>query len=104
MNFYKELENECKSAGIECEIIPVPDELKPTLRDFAEFDKRVETRLEENRKMMVLSELYASEGMPAGCNYSITKVGIDTAKKSINLCTGEKLNNVSNPVLSKRML
>ena len=66
MNFYEEIDREFKSAGIEGKIISVPEELRPTAKDFAELDARIEKRCEENRNMMFLSEIYAANGMPCG--------------------------------------
>ena len=66
MNFYKELERECKAAGLDVEVIPVPDELIPTPEDYAELDRNVWIRTEANREMLQLSEQYASESMPVG--------------------------------------
>lgn len=43
MNFYKEIEQECKSAGIDREIISVPDELKPTPKDYDRITMTVES-------------------------------------------------------------
>ena len=66
MNFYEELHKEMKNAGINGRIVPVPEELKPTAKDYAELDARIENRMEENRNMLFLSEIYASNAMPCG--------------------------------------
>ena len=72
MNFYEELDREFKNAGLKSEIISVPEELKPTPKDFAELDARIEKRCEENRNMMILSEIYVANSMPCG-NIETTK-------------------------------
>ena len=66
MNFYDELEREMKAAGLSGRKVPVPEELRETPKDRAELDRKCEIRCEENRKMMILSEQYASNSMPAG--------------------------------------
>ena len=73
MNFYEELEREFKNAGIKGKIVPVPEELKPTPKDFAELEARIEKRMEENRNMMFLSEIYAANSMPCG-NIQVKKL------------------------------
>ena len=96
MNFYKELAREMKNAGLESEIIEVPKELRPTPKDIAELDRKCEIRCEENRKMMILSELYASEGMPAGESYALKdcrtctnpSCRIETYEKPVSDCFG----------------
>ena len=82
MNFYEELDREFKNAGIEgFKIISVPEELRPTAKDYAELEAIIEKRMEENRNMMFLSEIYAANGMPCG-NIEITKQ--NKTKKLIN--------------------
>ena len=66
MNFYDELEKEMKAAGLSGRKVPVPEELIPTPKDRAELDRNCEIRCEENRQMMILSEINASNSMPAG--------------------------------------
>ncbi len=66
MNFYKELEREFKNAGLQGRIIEVSDELKPTSKDYKELEKRIYIKTEENRNMMYLSGIYASNGMLCG--------------------------------------
>ena len=72
MNFYEELEGEFKNAGIKGKIVPVSEDLKPIPIDIAELDARIEKRIEENRNMMFLSEMYAANNMPCG-NIELTK-------------------------------
>ncbi|MBR1376595.1 MAG: hypothetical protein IJ565_02155 [Bacilli bacterium] len=72
MSFYEEIEREFKNAGIEGKIVPVPEELKPTPKDFAELEARIERGMEENRNMLFLSEIYAANSMPCG-NIESTK-------------------------------
>ena len=66
MNFYDEVEKNCKEAGIPGKKVLVPEELRETPKDRAELDRKCEIRCEENRKMMILSEINASNSMPAG--------------------------------------
>ena len=73
MNFYKELEREFKNAGLDGEIIPVPEELKPTPKDFAELDRKIFERTEETRNMLFLSEMYAKNSTPCGNMKILTK-------------------------------
>ena len=68
-NFYKELEEECKNAGIDGKVIEVPDELKPTPLDFAKLNSEIEKKLDKNDEMRTLSEIYASQGLPACSSY-----------------------------------
>ena len=69
MNFYTELEDNAKLAGIGGRKTSVPDELKPTPKDFAELDYAVDKALDDTYTMRELSERYASESMPAGSRF-----------------------------------
>ncbi len=60
MNFYKELERECISAGLSGKVIPVPQELRPTNYDYADLERRIAIRVHENEIMMAESELLAA--------------------------------------------
>ena len=73
MNFYEELERECKNAGISGRIVSIPDELKPTNEDFIELENNISVKTEENRKMLFLSELYAKNSMPCAKVKKITR-------------------------------
>ena len=73
MNFYKELEREFKNAGLDGKIISVPEELKPISKDFAELDRRIFEKTEENINMLFLSEMYAKNSMPCGNMKILTK-------------------------------
>ena len=64
MNFYKELAREMKNAGLECEIIEVPKELRPTPKDFAELETQISMRLQENEIMLEKSIEYAKNSLP----------------------------------------
>ena len=81
MNFYEELYREMKNAGIEGKIITVPEELRPTAKDFAKLDARIYKRMEENRNMMFLSEIYAANSMPCG---NVETIKQNKTKKLIN--------------------
>ena len=70
MKFNEEVEMISKSAGLSLNVVEVKDELKPTLDDIEELDKKILVRTEENRNMLNLSEVYAKNSMP--CN-SINK-------------------------------
>ena len=82
MNFYEELDREMKNAGLEGKIISVPEELRPTVKDFIELDERIEKRTEENRNILFLSEIYAANGMP--CENIETKKQNKTKKLTNN--------------------
>ena len=73
MNFYKELEREFKNAGLDGKIISVPEELKPTSKDFAELDRRIFEKTEETKNMLFLSEMYAKNSTPCGNMKILTK-------------------------------
>ena len=64
MNFYEELEQEFKNAGINGRIISVPEELKPTAQDIADLDQRIAIRCAENERMMSESAMYAEHSLP----------------------------------------
>ena len=81
MTFYEELEREFKNAGIKGKIVSVPEELRPTAKDFAYLEARIEKRMEENRNMMFLSEIYAANSMPCG---NIESTNQNKTKKLIN--------------------
>jgi len=66
MNFYDELEKNCKEAGIPGRKVPVPEELRETPKDRAELARNCEIRGEETRQMLISSEINASRSMPAG--------------------------------------
>ena len=59
MNFYKEVINEFKNAGIQGKIKPVPDSLRPTCNDFADLEKRISIRVYENAIMIEKSKILA---------------------------------------------
>ena len=61
MNFYEELEQGFKDAGINARTIPVPENLKPTAQDIADLDQRIAIRCAENERMMFKSAMYAAE-------------------------------------------
>ena len=82
MNFYEELDKEMKAAGLKGKIIQVPTELRPTVKDFTELDARIEKRMEENRNMMFLSEIYAANCMPCG---NIETIKQNKTKKLIKI-------------------
>ena len=73
MNFYEELERECKKAGLSGKIITVPEDLKPTQRDFIELASNIYLKTEENRNMLFLSEEYAKNNLPCGGVKILTK-------------------------------
>ena len=52
MSFYEELDREFKAAGIAGGIIPVPEELSPTPKDYAELERKIAIRVRENEIMM----------------------------------------------------
>ena len=66
MNFYAELAQEMKAAGLEGKVVEVPDELKPTPSDFAEINRRTEIRCREVDIMLAESLMYAKNSMPCG--------------------------------------
>ena len=66
MNFYTELAQEMKAAGLEGKVVEVSDELKPTPADFAEIDRRIEIRCREVDIMLAKSMMYAKYSMPCG--------------------------------------
>lgn len=113
MNFYKELENECINAGISGKVTSVPDELKPTSKDYAELNKNIEEKLEVNNEMLILSEQYASKCMPVGetkilkdCRTCVNpSCRVESYEKPVSDCFGwenPKLSSL-NKILTKKM-
>ena len=71
MNFYDELERECKAAGLSGRKVSVPDELIPTPKDFIELDNNIERRTKETDEMLANSMIYAADSLPCGINEDI---------------------------------
>ena len=84
MSFYDELEREFKNAGLVGKKVSVPDELKPSDKDFMELDNRIAIKTEENRNMLYKSGIYAQNGMPCGSgnikNISFSNVAFQPVK------------------------
>lgn len=59
MNFYEELDQEFKNAGIKGHIVAVPPELRPTAEDFTNLDRKIAIRCAENDRMLAESALLA---------------------------------------------
>lgn len=67
MNFNEEVARELKAAGLTgFKLVEIPDEKKPTAKDYAELEKRIAIRTRENDEMLALSIMYARESMPCG--------------------------------------
>ncbi len=64
MSFYDEVANACKEIGLECKVIEVPPHLRPTAKDYAELERNIAKRCDENEIMLGMSELYAKNSLP----------------------------------------
>ena len=84
MSFYDKLEHEFKNAGLVGKKVSVPDELKPSNKDFMELDNRIAIKTEENRNMLYKSGIYAENSMPCGSgnikNISFSNVAFQPVK------------------------
>ena len=75
MNWYEEMARELINAGMTtgCKITDIPDDLKPTKEDFAELERKISIRIEENIKRKFLSEIYTKENLSYGKKKSLGK-------------------------------
>ena len=84
MSFYDKLEHEFKNAELTGYEVEVPDELKPSNKDFMELDNRIAIKTEENRNMLYKSGIYAENSMPCGSgnikNISFSNVAFQPVK------------------------
>ena len=64
MNFYEEIAQELKAAGLTgSKIFRIPDEMSPTLDDYAELERNITIRTRKNEEMLTLSIMYAKESI-----------------------------------------
>ena len=67
MNFNEEVARELKAAGLTgFKLVEIPDDKKPTPKDYAELERKIAIRTRENDEMLALSIMYAKESMPCG--------------------------------------
>lgn len=79
MNFNEEMEIVFKEAGLnDGELISIQKEDKGTPSDYANLKAKILIKTEENRNMMVLSDLYSKESLPCGSNTKSLEKNIES--------------------------
>ena len=67
MTFHEEIAQAFKDAGLTgFKLVELPDEKKPTAKDYAELQRKIDIRMRENDEMLAMSIKYARESMPCG--------------------------------------
>ena len=63
MNFNEEIDREFKAIGLKGKLIPIPEELRATLEDYAKLERKIAIKTQENEIMMQKSIEYAKNSI-----------------------------------------